>query len=1009
MKTRHKLLIVLLLFSLAPLVAASVTSYVMLRNNIRNNVQDQLEAVASIQSTRLQDIVGSDIERIDNAADRMPLRQSLADYVNNHDAGSQATMNADLMDLTSRIKAFKEISVIDMNGIIVASTNPSMIGDNESDTNFFMKSKSGEHYISFIKGENGVLMQQLSGPILLNGSQIGVIYIESTADELTAMVSDYTGLGATGETLVVTKNKQGDALFIHPLRFDRNAAFSSNISKEETGVTANIVLSGKSALISEAKDYRGHKVVAVTRYIEEPGLGLVVKKDISEAYAAINTLSKTMLLIFIVTAVLVIAVSIHVSISITKPITQLTEVAEAISKGDLSKKADEKAGGEFKILARTFNQMTRNLLEARENLEDKVKKRTQALKTATESLEHEIAERELYQKTLEESEFRYRDLFENAGDLIQSIDPEGNILYVNPTWKKTLGYSDEEIKSLRYFDILDPDCLEECMEVFKKVVSGERSGIIEATFIAKDGSKVILEGEASCHFEDGVPVNTRGIFHNITERKISEEYIKQLAALVRSSEDAIIAKDLEGVIKTWNTGAHKIYGYSAEEITGRNISILEPEDLAGETSKLIERIKNGEIVETYDTRRLTKDGQEVNVSITLSPITDDAGNVTGASAVARDITERIHALAALAESEEKFRAIASTANDAIILIDNDDKIAFWNRIAEKLFGYTESEAIGKVLHPLLAPPYYLDAYHKGFARFKETGRGDAIGMTTELEGLRRNGEVFPIELSLSSITLDGRWHALGIIRDITDRKKAEVDLQRINTELEGFAHTVSHDLKGPLTAITIAADTIRELSAQPEDPESREMMDDVVGILDNSIVNARKLIEDLLSLAEAGQQPMEVEDVSIRGIVDRIMNERRSDIEDLGIQFDIDEDLGHMTGNYTQIYQVFANIISNAIKHGVSNNPVFKVAYLGDGDDGGHRYLFCDNGEGIDEKDMDKIFNPFFKGKSGGTGIGLTTVMKIVQLYGGNIRAYNDNGACFEFTLYDFPEISDER
>lgn len=1004
MKISHKLLIVLLVISLVPLMAASILSYILLRDNIRNNVNGELEAVATVQYTRLQDIVGRNTERIDNVAGRLLLSQSLFNYVNNRDTQSQAAMNAEVADVASRITAFKKINILDMSGIIVASTDPTLIGENESNAAFFESSASGEHSIELIQGENNALMQQLSGPVLLNGSQIGVLYIESTADELINMVSDYSGLGSTGETLVVVKDDQGDTLFVHPLRFEKNAAFLLKIDKKETKVPANIALAGKSTLVSETTDYRGEKVVAFTKYLKNPGLGLVVKEDIKEAFASIGTLRNIMLLIFLLTAILVIALSIHVSYSITKPIVRLTTVAEDISKGDLSKKADEKAGGEVGILARAFNRMTASLLEARENLEEKVRRRTQALKTTTESLEREIEKRGKYQKTLEESEARYRDLFDNAGDLIQVVDPKGNILYVNPTWKTTLGYSDEEIKSMNLLDILHPDCRDRCLEVFKRVLLGERSGIIEATFIAKDGRSVVAEGEASCRIENGMPVNTRGIFHDITERKAAEEYINRLASLVKSSEDAIIAKDLEGNITSWNLGAEKIYGYTAEEVLGKNISILEPESLAGETSKLLDRIKNGEVIETYDTRRLTKEGREVFVSITLSPVRDDEGRITGVSAVARDITEKVNALAALAENEEKFRAIASTANDAIILIDNEDRIVFWNRIAEKLFGYKESEVMGKVLHPLLAPPYYMDAYRKGFARFKETGRGNAIGMTTELEGLRRNGNTFPIELSLSAITLSGKWHALGIIRDITERKEAEIELQRINTELDGFAHIVSHDLKGPLTAIMVAADTIKDLLDHPEESEAREMMDSVVAILENSIQNARRLIEDLLLLAEAGQQPLEIEDLKVRDIVDRIVDEREADIEGLGIKLDIDEDLGWIRGSYTQIYQVFTNLISNAIKHGAGDSPVFKVAYLGDNEEGGHRYLLRDNGKGIDKEDMGNIFRSFYKGKNGGTGIGLATVMKIITLYGGSIRAYNDNGACFEFTIHDYQE-----
>ena len=237
-------------------------------------------------------------------------------------------------------------------------------------------------------------------------------------------------------------------------------------------------------------------------------------------------------------------------------------------------------------------------------------------------------------------------------------------------------------------------------------------------------------------------------------------------------------------------------------------------------------------------------------------------------------------------------------------------------------------------------------------------------------------------------------------QEIEVRKRAEEELRRVNVELEGYAHTVSHDLKGPLTAIELAATLFEELLKEPITDETRGKLTEIAESLDLSVVESTDLIEDLLALAEAGQVPRDITDVDVADVVSRILEEKAGDLKEKNIKVKVSEDLGHVMAKRTQIYQLFTNIIGNAIKHCRSEAPVIEVSHLGD-DDGAHRYLVRDNGEGIPPGDLDSVFEPFFKGKSGGTGIGLATVAKIVNVYEGSIRAYNEDGACFEFTICD--------
>ncbi len=170
--------------------------------------------------------------------------------------------------------------------------------------------------------------------------------------------------------------------------------------------------------------------------------------------------------------------------------------------------------------------------------------------------------------------------------------------------------------------------------------------------------------------------------------------------------------------------------------------------------------------------------------ITRLPLTDRSRHVWGFVHTARDVTEQKHAEADLRESEEKFRVISSAAPDAVIMMNADGKVSYWNQAAERVFGYTEDEVIGKDLHRTLAPEQYAESYTRGILRFNKSGEGAAIGRTLELTALRKGGGEFPIEISLSSIKIGGQWHGVGIVRDISDRKRAEEELRGAHAELE---------------------------------------------------------------------------------------------------------------------------------------------------------------------------------------------------------------------------------
>ena len=186
----------------------------------------------------------------------------------------------------------------------------------------------------------------------------------------------------------------------------------------------------------------------------------------------------------------------------------------------------------------------------------------------------------------------------------------------------------------------------------REAINGKPFGI-DYRIILANGEERTVHIQAEVVFDDeNIPIRMKGIVQDITERKKAEEKIQTLANAVESSNDAIVTVSLDGIITSWNKGAEQIYGYSAEEILGKNVSILEPDNLKGEIKQLIEKIKQGEKIKNYETLRLKKDGTIINVSITLSPVFDASGKLVAISVIARDITERIKAEKSLAKAED---------------------------------------------------------------------------------------------------------------------------------------------------------------------------------------------------------------------------------------------------------------------------------------------------------------------------------------------------------------------
>jgi PAS domain S-box-containing protein len=252
----------------------------------------------------------------------------------------------------------------------------------------------------------------------------------------------------------------------------------------------------------------------------------------------------------------------------------------------------------------------------------------------------------------------------------------------------------------------------------------------------------------------------------------------RLASIIESSDDAIISKSLDGTITSWNPGAERIFGYSASEAVGQSMRMLLPPDSLTEEIDILRRIAAGQSVRHFEATRIRKDGAHILVSIAISPLRDSSGAVIGASKVARDITASRRIQHSVAEHEARLAAIIGAAMDAVITVNADQCITMFNPAAETMFGCKASTAIGSSIERFIPQRFRPDhaGHIRNFGQTNTTRR--KMGRMSSIFGLRSNGEEFPIEASISQTEVDGEKLFTVILRDITDRKRADEEFRQ---------------------------------------------------------------------------------------------------------------------------------------------------------------------------------------------------------------------------------------
>ena len=752
--------------------------------------------------------------------------------------------------------------------------------------------------------------------------------------------------------------------------------------------------------------------------------------------------------------------------------------------------------------------------------------RTSLHELSVHKIELEMQREELLraQEKLSASRSHYFDLYDLAPVGYVTTSERGLILKANHTAASLLGATRADLEELPIFRFIHREDQDIYYMMQKQLMKTREPQTRELRMVRPDGTAIWTNLQAAISQDEGGEPTCRFTFNDITARKQKELVSARLAAIVRSSDDAIISMDLNGIVTTWNHGAEKLFGYTSVEMEGTSILRLIPTDRQHEERDILEKSRDGNLVDHFETLRQAKDGRLLDVSITSSPIRDAAGAVIGVSKVARDITERKRMESLLRKSEEKRRCLFESMMDGFVSVAMDGKILEFNETYQAMLGYSKTE-LAQLTYTDITPEKW-HAFEADIVENQILKRG--YSDVYEKEYRRKDGSIFPVELHavltrdehenpttiwslIRDVTLRKRTEAalqekerllsesqriahiggwawaftgpiqwtdetyrlygvspetftptiealihlvhpedrplmqewvracsvgekpaehefrcvwpdgtvrflsgrgeliydagnrpaylFGTVQDITLHKRAEEELLKKNAELESFTYTVSHDLKSPLVTIKTFLGYLEEdLKTNKAETVAKDL-----GYLHRAADKMELLLNELLKLARIGHTRNAPELMPLQEIAGEALELVAGQIAERGVQVEVTKEPVWLHGDRQRLVQLFQNLVDNAVKF-LGDQPAPRID-IGVEQEGGKVVLFVrDNGKGIDQRHWSKLFGLFEKldPHTPGTGMGLATARRIVEMHGGTIQAQSDGpgkGSTFRFTL----------
>jgi PAS domain S-box-containing protein len=610
-------------------------------------------------------------------------------------------------------------------------------------------------------------------------------------------------------------------------------------------------------------------------------------------------------------------------------------------------------------------------------------------------------------ETLRDSEAKHRMLVDGVRDYaIFLLDLRGQILSWNAGAEKVKGYKAEEIIGRNYSCFFPPEEIkrgrpEELLRLTALTGRHEEQGMR----VRKDGSRFLANiAFTALRDRNGNLQGFSEFSHDLSE---SKESGAKYRGLLEAAPDAMVVVNQSGNIVLLNVQAEKQFGYRRDELVGQKVKNIIPEGfaerlIADGTRSAAEALEQqiGMGIELLGRR---KDGSEFPIEMMLSPLESSEGILV--TAAIRNITVRKDAETHLAQMEGRYRGLLEAAPDAMVVVNQGGEIVLLNVQAEKQFGYRRDELVGQKVKNII-PEGFAERLIADGTRSSAEALAQQIGTGIELSGRRKDGSEFPIEIMLSPLESADGTVVTAAIRNITVRKKADLqlvqkveELNRSNEELQQFSYVASHDLQEPLRMVASYTQLLASRYKGKLDADA----DEFIGFAVDGCNRMQGLIQDLLAYSRSGMDGKVLQKRSSENALNNALKNLSSTIEESGAVVTHDA-LPVITTDDTQLAQVFQNLVGNAIKYHGTEVPAVHISATRNGLE---EWTFSvrDNGLGIEAQYFDRIFVLFQRlhGRTEfkGTGIGLAICKKIVEGLGGRIWVESQvgKGSTFYFAL----------
>ena len=591
----------------------------------------------------------------------------------------------------------------------------------------------------------------------------------------------------------------------------------------------------------------------------------------------------------------------------------------------------------------------------------------------------------------------FRAIVETTPECVKIVAPDGTLLFMNAPGLAMVGArSADAVIGKNVYDIIAPEHKDRFREFNEWICQGQK-GSLEFDIVGLQGERRHMETYAApLRHVDGTTVHV-AVTHDITERKLAERAALLLGAIVDSSDDAIISKNLDGTITSWNKGAERVFGYTAEETIGQPVIMLIPPDRLQEEPDILARLKRGERVDHFETVRRRKDGTLIDISLTISPVKDGRGTIVGASKIARDITARKKAEAALLASEARFRQLADAMPQIVWTARPDGYLDYYNERWYEFTGFDRNSFGDKSWEPIVHPD---DVQRCRDTYYGAIGSGKPYDMEYRFWDRHEQrwrwfmGRALPIRNAAGNIV---KW--FGSCTDIDDQKRIEDDLRRANEDLEEFAFSASHDLQEPLRTVKVYGELLTKTCGHAISDEAQEFLTFMRG----GATRMEVLVRDLLTYTQVTKFEKLAKPTDAQQALASSLAGLAGIVAETGARITADP-LPSLPVHEIHMQQLFQNLIGNAIKYRSPERPP-AVHVVAERQNGHWVFAVADNGIGIEPQYQDKIFGLFKRlhtsDEYSGTGIGLAICRRIVDRYHGRIWVESEpgKGSTFRFTL----------